>query len=420
MADGEPLPIYLDHNATTPICDEGWAAMLDCRSLGWGNPSSTHPYGLHAKHIVETARNTVARSVGVSPSDAAASCITFTSGGTEANNLALIGGFAAAIERDPTRSIIVASSMEHPAVEEVLRQHFEKQSLAQVIRIAPDCATGVISAEIFRCALAKHGEDTCRRVAIVTIMHANNETGVIQPIRELVEVARSLCGPQVIFHSDAAQTIGKIPVDVEDMGVDMLSVCAHKFYGPKGVGALFHRSGSIRPRAVTFGAGHEAGTRPGTENIVLINGMAASIALATRNLAEAGAHMRECRDALAKDLTEILREGGCRLLVNGSLEHALPNTLNIAVCSTRGVFISAQRLMNDVGLKVAMSAGSACHSTSGNEPISVSSSLASVGVGEERAVGTLRLTTGRLSTVQDMQRAAKIIARKCVEQLQDL
>jgi cysteine sulfinate desulfinase/cysteine desulfurase-like protein len=312
--------------------------------------------------------------------------------------------------------------MEHPAVEEVLSRHFERRRSVLVIRVAPDPATGVITPSRFRAALEQErgGESLCRRVALVTIMHANNETGVVQPIPELVKIARSMCGPTVVFHSDAAQTIGKIPVDVEAMGVDMLSICPHKFYGPKGVGALYHRPGTIVPHPVTFGAGHESGKRPGTENIVLINGMAAAIEIAARDLEVNRAHMKACRDTLAQVLTETLQEESCQFLVNGSLEHALPNTLNIAVCNRNGVFISAQRLMNDVGLKVAMSAGSACHSTNGDEPVVVSSSLSSVGVGEERAVGTLRLTTGRLSTIDDMRRAAKIIGRKCVEQLHDL
>ena len=415
MAEGEPLPIYLDHNATTPIGDEAWSAMLQCRNV-WGNPSSTHPYGLQAKFIVERARQVVGQSIGV-PEESSKKCITFTSGGTEANNLALIGGYRACLERDPSRTLLVSSSMEHPAVEEVLKNYFERERGVRVLRVRPLGATGVITADTLRAALSEL-KSGARNVAIVSIMHANNETGIIQPIEELVRVAKEMCGPEVLFHTDAAQTIGKIPVRVDELGVDMLSICAHKFYGPKGVGALYHRDGFV-PRCVTYGAGHEAGVRPGTENIVLINGLAAAIEHATRNLEQNAKHMLECRDALAAGLRLALSGSRCRYLVNGSLEHALPNTLNIAICSDSGVYISAQRLMSDVGLKVCMSAGSACHSTNGDEPIVVSSSLTCVGVSEERAVGTLRLTTGKLCSVDDVARAAKIIARKAAEQLQD-
>lgn len=436
----EPLPIYLDTNATTPVCHEAWEAMEGCRTH-WGNASSIHPYGLDAKFVMADARERCAKALGV----VRAENIIFTSGGTEANNLAIIGGARAASEisrnmvdcipnnsgcsrrQAVLRDVIVATNTEHPAVEEVLKaMESVFRDTFITVRVPVSKETGVLSPECLErflsTTLVSEYHVSPDRVALVTIMHANNELGSVHPIAELVKATKKVCGDGALFHTDAAQSIGKVPVHVEAMGVDYLSVCSHKFYGPKGVGALCVGSTAPMPKKITFGAGHESNLRPGTENIILNCGMVAALERACTDQPLVAAHMRLCRDTLHRVLDEELRKKhGMFFVVNGSLEHALPNTLNIAIgYEPTKMFISAQRLILEVGHIVAMSAGSACHSSlKEGEEIAISAPLRAVGVGEARAVGTLRLTCGRFSTEEEMRRAGRFIARRAIQQLAD-
>lgn len=438
----EPLPIYLDYNATTPVCREAWEAMDKCKDH-WGNASSIHPFGLDANFVVSDARERCQKALGV----ASSRHVIFTSGGTEANNLAIIGGARAARALSLTaiaphgascvRDVIVATNTEHPAVEEVLKAlETQFRDVFVTVRVPVDPTTGVLSPqrleEFISITMLRDYNIEPRRVALVTVMHANNELGTIHPIADLVRVVKQRCGNGALFHTDAAQTIGKIRVHVEELGVDYLSVCSHKFYGPKGVGALCVGASSPMPKNITYGAGHESGIRPGTENIILYCGMAAALERAAFDQQQASVHLRRCRQVLLDTLTEELsKRPGMHLVVNGSLECAIPNTLNVAIgCHGKNVtgmttgeaattmFISAQRLITELGHIVAMSAGSACHSSlKEGEAISISAPLRAVLVGEARAVGTLRLTCGRWSTEEEMRRAARFIARRAIQQL---
>lgn len=444
MHSTEPLPIYLDFNATTPVCRQAWEAIDECRHH-WGNASSIHPYGLDANFVVSNARERCQRAIGA----ASAKHIIFTSGGTEANNLAILGGARAARElsndkaqssSSPSpqerivRDVIIATNTEHPAVEEVLKAAETMfRDVFTAIRVPVDKSTGVLSPAALRQflttdLLATHNISP-NRVALVTVMHANNELGTIHPIAELVRVVKEHCGEGALFHTDASQSIGKIRVHVEELGVDFLTVCSHKFYGPKGVGALCVGSKTPLPKKITFGAGHESGLRPGTENIILYCGMAAALELAVFDLGRAAKHLFDCRQALLETLQmELAKKRGMFLVFNGSLEHAIPNTLNVAIGYSAApspqnpnpvpLFISAQRLITELGHIVAMSAGSACHSSlKEGEAIVISAPLRAVGVEEARAVGTLRLTTGRSSTIDEMKRAGRFIARRAIQQL---
>ena len=433
MAGGDPLPIYLDHNATTPVAPEAWKAMMACQHV-WGNPSSTHPYGLQAKFVIDTARADVAKALGVDPSFDPADCIIFTSCGTEANNLAIEGTIHQQRARHG-RHIIVTSNVEHPATAEALKRYERGAASAsspttastrpsfEVLTVPVDPSTGVIDLVAFERLYAP----VARRVALVTIMHANNETGSIQPLKEITAIVAKYnaddddnTAGRALVHADCAQSIGKIPLTAADLGIDLMSVVGHKFYAPKGVACLY-RKPSVALERISFGAGHEKGLRPGTENIVMINGFAAALTSAMRDQEENAAHMRLCRDALLAALEAEVGAKGCEVLINGSLATCLPNTLNCAIRQkSTGTFISGNRLLLECGAKVAASAGSACHSTIGDAPITVSKPLQAVGVWLERAMGTLRLSTGKMNAgEEEMRRAAKIIGKHAVQQFAD-
>ncbi|RNF12013.1 putative cysteine desulfurase [Trypanosoma rangeli] len=417
----DPLPIYLDYNATTPLCDEAWEAMLRLRSV-WGNPSSSHPYGMAAKFALEEARKKVSDAIHAKMPEN----ILFTSGGTEANNLAIIGGASKVYERDPARCCVIATAVEHPAVEEVLSilQHPNLPKMEEggfvAYRFPVEEKTGCVDPHTWRQLLLQLPGGP-RSVALVSVMHANNEVGSVNPIGELVQMVKELCGEEALFHSDAAQSIGKVPVDVNLLQVDLLSICSHKFYGPKGVGALYVKEG-VQLQRILFGAGHERGLRPGTENVMQVTGMAEALHLACSNLSENASKLRETRDELLHVIEEELAKVGMEYVVNGDIRCALPNTLNIALYKDdyagRRTYISAQRLIHSVGDKVCMSAGSACHSSA--EEVEVSAPLKGVGVDLPRAVGTLRLSTGRGTSMEEVRRAARIIVRQAAQQFADI
>jgi len=368
-------PVYLDYNATTPLDPEVIEAMRPYLEEHFGNPSSGHWYGAQPRRAVAEARARVAELLHASADE-----VVFTSGGTESNNYALKG---AALAARPRGRHIVTSSIEHPAVTEVCRW-LEAQGFE--ITWLPVDEFGRVSAADVAAAIRPE-------TILVSIMHANNETGTLQPI---AGIARAVRGRGVLLHTDAAQSAGKIPVDVEALGVDLLSLAGHKLYAPKGVGALYVRRG-LALKQFVHGAGQESGQRAGTENVLEIVGLGKACEIAHRDLARNAAHMREMRDRLEAGLRA--RVSGMR--VNGHPVERLPNTLSAGF---RGV--DAQTLLGALEKSVAASAGAACHSGG----VAISHVLEAMRVPLEFARGTLRFSTGRMNTGEQIARAADAIS----------
>jgi cysteine desulfurase len=371
MKDGD-LPIYLDHNATTPLLPEVVDAMLPYLREHFGNPSSGHVYGRRARDAVESARVQVAALIGAAPSE-----IVFTSGGTEANNLAIRGTTASR----PERKQIVTSVIEHPATANPCRL-LERRGY-DVTWLGVD-DTGRVREEDVRQALTE-------RTALVTVMHANNETGTIQPIAEVASVVHDA---GALLHTDAAQSVGKVAVQVDALGVDLLSIAGHKVYAPKGVGALYVRAG-VALEPVLRGAGHERGLRPGTENVASIVGLGAACEIAAASLAEESARVRALRD----ELWSLLRAQIPGLALNGHETLRLPNTLNVRFPRVRGSAMLA------AAPGIAASTGSACHE--GGE--SASAVLLAMGHDADDALGSVRLSLGRATTEEDVRHAAELL-----------
>ena len=365
--------IYLDHNATTPVLPEVVEAMLPYLRERFGNPSSGHAFGRAAREAVEKARGAVAALLGCDAEE-----ILFTSGGTESNNLAIRG----VAEARPERRHVVTSSIEHPAVAAPcawLERHGWR-----VTRAGVDTEGRVRLDEV----VAAVGEDA----ALVTIMHANNETGVLQPVTDVARAARE-CG--AVVHTDAAQSVGKVPVSVGSLGVDLLSVAGHKLYAPKGVGALYVRHGTpLRPFAL--GAGHEGGLRPGTENVASIVGLGVACDRAAHDLDVEAGRVRALRD----ELWERLRTAVPGLALNGHPTERLPNTLNVRFPGVSGAAVL------DAAPGVAASTGSACHEGHEQAP----AVIVAMGVPPREALGALRLTLGRGTTGADVERVAVALA----------
>ncbi len=370
-------PIYLDYNATTPIAREVAEAMLPYLYEHFGNPSSSHPYGLVAKRAVEAARAQVAGLLGCQPAE-----VIFTSGGTESNNYAIQG---AALARRERGNHIITSAVEHPAVIEVCHW-LETQGLR--LTVLPVDEYGLVNPADLEVAISPE-------TILVTVMHANNEVGTIQPIAELAEIAHR---HGALLHTDAAQAVGKIPVHVDELGVDLLSVAGHKLYAPKGVGALYVCSG-IRLANLMHGAGHEGGRRPGTENVIEIVGLGQACEIAGRDLEQNMVHFKAMRDRLHKGLLRELGEGAVKL--NGHPEKRLPNTLSL---SFRGA--EANALLAEIGQQVAASAGAACHA----DRVDVSAVLRAMSVPLEWAMGAVRFSVGRGTTVEEIDRVVKTVA----------
>jgi len=369
-------PIYLDYNGTTPHDPEVAAAMRPFLEEEFGNPSSGHLYAVKPRQALNAARRQVASLLNCAPEE-----IVFTSGGTEANNWAIIG--TARALREQGRHI-VTSAFEHPAVLNVCA-FLEGDGFK--ITYLPVGEFGRVDAGDVRAALRP---DTI----LITIMHANNEVGTIQPIAEIAAIARSR---GVRMHTDAAQSLGKIPVKVNELGVDLLSVAGHKLYAPKGVGALYIRGG-VALETFMRGAGQEMGRRAGTENILEIVGLGKACEVAARNMEQSSRHMQAMRDRLYTAIASRLSE----VRLNGHPEMRLPNTLSL---SFRG--LEANRILEAIGLEVAASAGAACHADS----VEISHVLKAMAVPVEWAKGTLRLTTGRMTTTDEIDRAADVIVR---------
>ena len=359
--------VYLDYNATTPIASEVVAAMLPYLDEAYGNPSSLHWAGLPARDAVEIARSQVAALLCCDATE-----VLFTSGGTEANNQVIKGlFFSRSAAGKPFH--VITSQIEHPAVLEPCR--FIEGLGAEVTRLPVDGFGRVDPADVAD-AIGPH-------TALISIMHANNEVGTIQPIAEIVQIARD---HDVLCHTDAAQTVGKIATDVESLGVAFLTVAGHKFYGPKGVGALFVREG-LELEPLLHGAGHEAGRRAGTENVLEIAGLGAACELAQDWIDD---HQVQ---ALRDDMWRLLQERfGDGVVLNGHPQHRLPNTLNVSFLGHHGDEILA-RLPN-----LAASTGSACHAGS----IQISPVLAAMGVPHDVGLGAVRFSLGRSTSRQEI------------------
>ena len=368
-------PIYLDYNATTPIAREVADAMVPYLYEHFGNPSSPYAYGVATKRAVEAARAQVAGLMGSDPSE-----IIFTSGGTESNNYAIKG-----VARAGRSNHIITTAVEHPAVVEVCRW-LEEQGFR--ITVLPVDEYGLVDPADLEAAITPE-------TLLVTVMHANNEVGTIQPVAELAAIAHR---HGALMHTDAAQSLGKIPVDVEALGVDLLSVAGHKLYAPKGVGVLYVRSG-VTLAPLIHGAGQEGGRRPGTENVLLAVGLGHACAVAGRDLDANMAHFAAMRDRLHDGLTRVLGEEAVRL--NGHPEHRLPNTLNV---SFRGV--EANTLLAEIASEVAASAGAACHA----DAVNVSAVIQAMRVPVEWAMGTVRFSVGRETTAEQVDRAVEVVA----------
>ncbi|WP_327352784.1 cysteine desulfurase family protein [Streptomyces sp. NBC_01304] len=375
-------PAYLDYNATTPVDPDVVEAMLPYLTTHFGNPSSSHAYGRPAASAVATARTQVAELIG-----AAGEEIVFAASGSEANTLALRGALLPALRAG--RNHLVTQITEHPSILETCEAL--KRLHGIWVTYLPVDEHGLVAPETLRAAVSE-------RTALVSIHHANGETGTIQPIAELARIAHE---QGALFHTDASQSIGKIPVDVGTLGVDLLTMTGHKFYAPKGVAALYQPT-RFNLEPVIRGGGQERSQRAGTENVPALVGMGVASAKAGQLLATEPERQTALRNALHRQLSQALPG---RVTLNGHPEQRLPNTLNLSV---DGV-IAAEALQT--ATDVAASTASACHSGT-HRPSDV---LLSMGISEQRALGAFRLTLGRWSDAADVDRAAHAITKAVAE-----
>jgi cysteine desulfurase len=367
--------IYLDYAATTPVHPEVLAAMLPYLKDTFGNPSSIHSFGQEAKEAIEVARATVALFIGARRDE-----VVFTSGGTEADNFAIKG---VAYANEHRGNHVITSSVEHHAVVEPLK--FLEQRGFKITYLPVD-KYGMVDAQDVRKSI---GDQTI----LISVMHANNEIGTIEQIAEIGEIAKER---GVYFHSDAVQTLGHIPVNVNELRVDLLSVSAHKLYGPKGVGALYVRKGT---KLVPFmqGGGQERGRRASTENVPGIVGFGKAVEIAEREMSEEGKLLTFLRDKLIEGLLE--RIDYVRL--NGHRTKRLPNNVNISVESVEG-----ESMLLNLDLEgIAASSGSAC--TSGS--LESSHVLLALGLSHEEAHGSLRFSLGRGTTEEEIKRVLEVL-----------
>jgi cysteine desulfurase len=378
------LPIYLDYNATTPIDPAVADAMMPFLRDGFGNPSSTHAYGRATHDAVDAARRQVASLLNAEPDE-----IVFTGGGTEASNHALKGAVFALLKGKPLESLrnlrIVTTAIEHPAT---LQPCQFLQKLGVTVVQAPVDRAGIVDLDAMRKAIVPG-------TTLVSVMHSNNEVGTLQPIREIADLAHAA---GALMHTDAAQSLGKVAVDVKSLGVDLVSVAGHKVYAPKGVGCLFVRRG-ITLEPLLHGAGHEGGRRAGTENVPYIVGLGKACELARTSLPSATVRLRTLRDRLWHRLQDGL---GNRIVLNGHTEQRLPNTLNVNFVGHIGAELLAK------SPEVAASTGSACH----EGHVALSPVLRAMQVSPEIGQGAVRLTVGRFTTEDEIDQAADALLQR--------
>lgn len=369
-------PIYMDYNATTPVDPTVLEAMMPFLTEEFGNPSSGYSLGRRAHEAVAHARRAIADLLNCHSGE-----IVFTSGGSESNNMVLKGIVDLT---NPLKCHIVTSAIEHPAI---LNPSLYLMELGVKVSILPVDRLGRVDPDDVRKAVS-------RQTVLITLMLANNETGTLQPIREISHIARERGIP---LHTDAAQAVGKIPVNVRELGVDFLSVAGHKLYAPKGVGALYMREGqSLTP--LIHGAGQENGRRAGTENIVLAVGLGAACRIVSEQMEKDAQRIRRLRDRLQA----VLFEGIDRLVLNGHPEERLPNTLNVSVPGIEG-----GKVLDAIPSLMA-STGAACH----DRRVTLSHVLSAMHVPPKIGMGALRLTLGRGTTLEEVDRAARWIIRQ--------
>jgi cysteine desulfurase len=394
--------VYLDHNATTPVDPEVLDAMLPYFSGEYGNASSIHSFGQKARSAVETSRELVAALIGARPQE-----IIFTSGGTEADNHAIFGTAEAAISfstgaratgaggADPFPPHIITTAIEHEAVLNTC-QALEKRGLF-VTYLAVD-RDGQIDLEALRGSLREHPEAT-----LITVMHANNELGSVQPLEEIGRIASEA---DLYFHTDAVQSAGKIPIDVNALKLDLLSLSGHKLYAPKGIGALYIRGGT-RLRQLLYGGHHQRGFRPGTENVAAIVGLGKAAQIAKATLAQDAKRVAALRDTLEHALVQRVADAR----INGAGAPRTPNTANITFPGIEG-----EALVIALDLKgLACSTGAAC-SSGAVEPSHV---LTAIGLPADQARASLRFSLGRHTTAEDVDFALQVVPA-AVAQLREL
>ena len=367
---------YFDHNATTPVCPEVLETMVSCLGQVYGNASSIHHFGQMAKQRLEMARRQTAALIGCHPRE-----IVFLSGGTEADNLALFG----TVRHGASRSAhVVTTAMEHPAVLNACAQ-LEREGAA--VTYVPVGSDGLVDPQDIRRALRP-------QTVLVSVMHANNELGTVQPIAEIAAIAREA---GVYLHADGVQALGKIPVDVEALGVDLYSMSGHKIYGPKGIGALYVRQGT-RLGAIQFGGHHERDRRPGTENVPGAAAFGRAAELAGVHLEAAATRIAGLRDRLEAALLERIPHTG----VNGSRAARTPNTTNIYFD-----YLEGEALVIALDLRgFAVSSGAAC-SSGAVEPSHV---LTAIGLAAERARASIRFSLGRDTTAEQVDALVEAVA----------
>lgn len=367
-------PVYLDNNATTPLAPEVASAMVKCLRDNFGNPSSAHFRGIKAKKAVEDSRRQVGNLISAKPDE-----IVFTSGGTEANNMAILG---TALKFKSGH--IISSCIEHPSVMNPLK-HLE--DIGYRVTYIPVDKYGIVDPDFLKTHIRKN-------TILISIMHSNNETGSIQPITEIGKIANS---KGVVFHSDAAQSVGKVPINVKRLGVNLLTIVSHKFYGPKGVGALFIKPG-IELEPLQYGASHERGLRPGTENVCSIVGLGKASEIAEKEMKVNVTHIK----LLSKIFYNELREHIPGIKLNGHASKRLPNTLNLSFPDIQGAAL-LDRLKNEI----AASTGSACHEGC----FTPSHVLKAMGISDKDAFSAVRLSLGRDTTERQVQKAARAIVK---------
>lgn len=374
--------IYLDYNATTPVDEQIFEVMLPFLKDDYGNPSSSHVYGKTTKAAVEKARAQVAKLLGSAPEE-----IVFTSGGSESNNYAIKG---VAWANRYKGNHIITSVVEHPAVINPCR-FLEKQGY-RITYLPVDKYGQIDPADIEKAVTDE--------TILITIMHANNEVGTLQPIATIGEIARK---KRVIFHTDAAQSVGKVLTRVDDLKVDLLSVAGHKLYAPKGIGALYIRQGT-NLETLIHGAGHEQGRRAGTENVAFQVGLGAAAGLASDSLQGITERIRNLRDNFHIHITNNVKD----VILNGHPIERLPNTLNLSFKNVFGAAVLAELP------EIAASTGSACHDGSGE----LSEVLRAMKVDPAYAYGSIRFSLGRYTTEDEIQYAASLVVSK-VEELRN-
>ena len=378
--------IYLDHAASTPVLQEIINEMLPYLGNLYGNPSSIHTYGIKSKIAIQIARKRVAMLIGSKPSE-----IFFTSGGTESDNLALKGLCKNIRNYQTIKNHIITSSIEHDAILETCRYLERDGFTVTYLKVDKD---GIID----KTELKNHLND---KTALVSIMLANNEIGVIQPIKELSEIVHDF-NKMIIFHSDAVQAVGKIPINVKELDLDSLSLSSHKINGPKGVGALYVRE-KVKFEPLIQGGGQESTLRSGTENVPGIVGLGKASEISMLNLKVNSQYLYYLRDHLIRRINEEI----CGKILNGSLEHRLPNNVNFTFLGLNGEDLLTK--LDEDGILV--STGSACSANRQQE----SHVLKAIGLNHEEISGSIRITLGIQNTIDDLEKTVIVLKNRITE-----